>query len=194
MISILRISPLGNGDTLSVTVESDGEKNNYVVSTQFYMENHLEKGYIDEALFEDIENEDRLCDARNTAIRILRFGQCSKKNLYDKLRRRGFPHECAKSATDFVEETGYIDEDWQIENYLKTLVQKKYFGRRKIIPALAAKGYSSVRISELLDENYTDEDFKKFRTEFLLKKFGKIKPDTPDEAAEMKKALYKQGY
>ena len=63
-----------------------------------------------------------------------------------------------------------------------------------MLPALLAKGYSGERISAILDEKYTDSDFKKFRREFLVKTFGKTSPETHEEATEMKKALYKQGY
>ena len=178
---------------MKVTVYFDGVKNTYTVSAEFYLENGIKKGDFCD-IYDELVAEDRLYSARRTAIRILSAGQCSSHRLYEKLKMRGFPHECAKNATDFVAAEGYIDEDWQIENYLKTLVEKKYYGRRKLIPTLLAKGYSGERICAILNEKYTDSDFNKFRTEFLEKTFGKISPETHEEAAEMKKALYKQGY
>lgn len=194
MIRILSFRPCDAGDGIKLYAECDGVKNTYTVSAEFYLENRIEKGDISEDILYDIVEEDKLYGARRAAVRILAAGQCSSHKLYEKLRRRGFPHECAKNATDYVSEKGYIDEDWQIENYLKTLVEKKYYGRRKVIPTLLAKGYSADKISAVLDEKYTEGDFKKFRAEFLLKRFGKTVPETKDEAAEMKKALYKQGY
>ena len=194
MINILRISPCDGGDGIKVTVDSDGVKNTYTVSAEFYLEKRIEKGDMSEDILYDIVEEDKLYAARRAAVRILAAGQCSAHKLYEKLRKRGFPHECAKNATDVVAAAVYIDEDWQIENYLKTLVEKKYFGRRKVLPTHLAKGYRGERISAILDEKYTDSDFKKFRAEFLVKTFGKTVPETAKEAAEMKKALYKQGY
>ena len=116
------------------------------------------------------------------------------QKLYEKLRRRGFPHECAKDAADFVSEKAYIDEDWQIESYLKTLVEKKHFGKRKVVANLISKGYASGKITQIIDQNYGDEYFREAKRNFLLETFQKEKPETQKEAEEMKKALYKQGY
>ena len=175
-------------------LECDGEKNTYTVGADFYLENEILKGGISEELFDKIVEEDRFYMAKRSAIRMITLSQCSKKRLTQKLMARGFNYKCAKNATDFAARKGYIDEGWQIENYLKTLVEKKHFGRRKVIPALLAKGYSSGEINRILDEKYTDADFKKYRAEFLISTFGKAKPDSSEEALEMKKALYKQGY
>ena len=59
---------------------------------------------------------------------------------------------------------------------------------------LCAKGYSADSINAAIDKNYTDDDFAFYKQKFLEKKFGKTKPETGEEALEMKKALYKQGY
>lgn len=194
MIEILSMSSCDGGDGIKITVGINGEKNTYKVFSEFYFENQIKKGEIFEEDLNSISENANFYAANRAAIRIISNGQCSEKKLYEKLRLRGFTHECAKNASKNAAEKGYINEDWQIENYIKTLVEKKHFGRRKIIPTLLAKGYKGDRINQILDENYSDEDFKKYRAEFLEDKFGKLKPDTSEEALEMKKALYKQGY
>lgn len=194
MIEILSFCPCDGGDGIKVACLSDGVKNTYIVSSDFYLDAKLSKGAFDDDLLESIVCEDSAYKAKRSAIRMLSLAQCSAKKLYEKLRGKGFSHSCAKNACDFVREKGYIDEDWQIENYLKTLVLKKHFGRRKIIPTLASKGYHSDKVCTLLDKNYSDEDFANAKRDFLLEKFGKTKPDSFEEAAEMKKALYKQGF
>ena len=194
MIEIISIRSCDSGDGIRIVAECGGVKNTYTVSADDYLESGIVKGIASIEISEWLQNADSLYSARRAALRILASAQCSAQKLYEKLCHRGFPHECAKNAAEFAKEKGYINEDWQIENYLKTLVEKKYTGRRKVLPMLLAKGYSGDRILSLLDEMYTDEDFKKFRMEFLLKQFGKTKPDSFEEAQEMKKALYKRGY
>ena len=194
MIEIISIKPCDGGDGFKVVCMDDGVKNTYAVSADFLLENGISKGCIDDDFHEVLIFEDKSYAAKRAAIRMITSSQCSANRLYTKLRSRGFPHECAKNATDFIKEKGYIDEDWQIENYLRILVEKKYFGRRKVLPMLLAKGYEGMKISASLDRMYSDEDFKKLRAEFLFWKFGKTKPETSAEALEMKKALYKQGY
>ena len=194
MIRIVSIRTCDSGDGVKIIADIDGVKNTYTVAAEFFLESGIEKGYISEDVIYDLEEQGKLYDARRAAIRILASGQCSAKKLYEKLCRRGFSHKCAKNASDFALEKGYIDEEWQLASYLKILVEKKYVGRRKILPMLLAKGYSGDKILSVLDENYTDEDFKAARHAFLEKKFGKTKAESREEAEEMKKALYKQGY
>lgn len=194
MISILGLRACDGGDGIKIVADIDGVKNNFTVSADFYLENGIAKGVISEDVFLYIEAEDKQYAARRAALRILSPAQCSKRKLYEKLRMRGFPHECAKNASDFAAAHGYIDEDWQIRNYLKTLVEVKHVGRRKILPTLLAKGYGGDKICTVLDETYTEEDFKAAKRAFLIKKFGKTNPETAEEATEMKKALYKQGF
>lgn len=194
MIEILNLRPCDGGDGVKVVCMCDGVKNTYTVSSDFYFENSIQKGVFDDDVAELIAEEDRFYNAIRTSIRLLASAQCSVKKLYEKLRLRNFSHECAKNACDFVKEKGYIDEEWQIESYLKTLILKKHVGRRKLIPMLVSKGYSADAVCRVLDKNYSDSDFAQARLEFLAEKFGKTKPETYEEAAEMKKALYKQGF
>ncbi|MBQ2743837.1 MAG: RecX family transcriptional regulator [Oscillospiraceae bacterium] len=194
MIEVLSTRMCDGGDGISLLISNDGVKNKYTVSADFFIENQVAKGFIDEDLFDYIVQESNNYAAKRAAIRIITNGQCSKDKLYKKLRARGFSHECAKNASDFVDSKNYIDEEWQIENYLKTLVEKKNFGKRKVFALLLAKGYKSEDIARIVDAKYSDSDFKKYRSEFLISRFGKSAPETREEAEEFRKELYKNGY
>ncbi|MBQ8837407.1 MAG: RecX family transcriptional regulator [Clostridia bacterium] len=194
MIKLYSVRSADGGDGVRLSFDIDGVKKSFIVSADDFLSLGVTKGELDECVFDEICDADAAYGAVRAAIRILSAGQCSKKKLYEKLRRRGFTHECAKNASDFASKHGYIDEEWQIESYIRELVEKKFVGRRKVVPMLIAKGYSGDKISAVLDEKYTEEDFKAAKRQFLMKKFGKTKPETYEEAEEMKKALYKQGY
>ena len=183
----------GEGITLTV-LSADGDKEKLTVSVEDYTAYKLQKGEISEELLFELRAAASVYGAKRAALRILSAGQCSRKKLYEKLLRRGFGASDARAAADFAAEGGYIDETWQIESYLRELVEKRYIGRRKVVPILLAKGYSGERIREVLDEKYTAADFARYKNAFLMKKFGKPTPETREEAEEIKKALYKQGY
>ena len=190
---VLRCAAADNGDGVKIIIDIEGVKNTLTVSADDFIESGVKKGDTDFD-FEFLKDADKRYAARRAAIRILSSGQCSAQKLYQKLRARGFPHECAKNASDFAAESGYIDEEWHVSSCLRALVEKRYIGKRKLIPMLLAKGYSALKINAVIDEKYTDEDFAVFKCKFLEKKFGKTKPDTREEAEEFRKALYKQGY
>ena len=194
MIKVTSIRACDSGDGVMLSVNIDGEKNTFDISADDFLESGIVKGVITADDFDKLSENSRFYAAKRAAIRIIASGQCSKKKLYEKLRRKGFPHQCAKNAADYAADCGYIDEEWQIKSYLKDLVGKRYIGRRKLLPMLLAKGYSGDKILSVLDESYTDEEFRVAKQSFLIKKFGKTKPENFEEAEEMKKALYKQGY
>lgn len=195
MINITSIRSCDGGEGVRiVALTDDCVKNTLTVSADDFLKLGTVKGYITDEEFKELQAADKSYAANRAAVRILSAGQCSKKKLYEKLRRRGFTHECAKNAAENAASRGYIDEQWQIESYIRELVEKRHIGRRKVVPMLLSKGYSGDKISAVLDEKYTDKDFALFRQRFLEKKFGKTMPDNREEAEEMKRALYKQGY
>ena len=125
---------------------------------------------------------------------MLGAGQCSRRRLYEKLRARRITDADATFAVDTVYAKGYIDEDWQLRSYIRTLTAQKQYGPRKLYAALAAKGYRGDDIRRAMDENFGAEEIRAARRAFLEKKFGKTVPETRDEAAAMRQALYKQGF
>ena len=183
----------GEGIALTVLL-ADGGTEKLTVSVEDYSAYGLQKGAIDGTLFAALRHAASAYAAKRSALRILAAGQCNRKKLFEKLLRRGFSVEDARTAADFAAEGGYIDENWQIESYLRELVEKRCIGRRKVVPMLLSKGYSGENIRAVLEGKYTDADFARVKKAFLVKKFGKTSPETREEALEMQKALYKQGF
>ena len=192
---IQSLAAVHGGEGIAVTVLlADGEKEKLTVSVSDYAAYDLQKGEIDETLFLALRRAASVYEAKRAALRILAAGQCSRKKLFEKLIRRGFVADAARAAADFAADGGYIDENWQIESYLRELVEKRCIGRRKVVPMLLSKGYSGENIRAVLEGKYTDADFARVKKAFLVKKFGKTSPETREEALEMQKALYKQGF
>ena len=116
MIVVLSLKSCDSGDGIRVTAESDGVKNTFTVGTDFYIERGICKGEICDELFDEIVEEDRFYQAKRSAIRMLVSAQCSKKRLLQKLMAKGFRYECAKNATDFAAEKGYITRAFATED------------------------------------------------------------------------------
>lgn len=194
MISLVSFTYTDGGDGVKITAVREDEKCTLTVSAEDFLNLGIVKGEVSDYDFLEIERAALYYRAYRTAVRMLSSAQCSKKRLYQKLRARSFSHEASLFAAEKAGKGGYIDEKWQIESYLRTLVEKNLCGRRKILPYLLAKGYSAAKINQAIDEKYSEEDFTRAKREFLLKKFGKTKPESPSEAEEFRKALYKQGF
>lgn len=194
MISLVSFSYVDGGEGIKIACDRYGEKYSITISADDFLALGIVKGDVTDYEFIEIERAALYYKAYRSALRMLQSAQCSEKRLYEKLRAKSFSHEASLFASKKAAAGGYIDEEAQIESYLRVLVEKKYCGRRKILPYLLARGYSAAKIHAALDEKYDDSDFARAKKQFLMKKFGKTAPSSPDEAAEMKKELYKQGF
>ena len=108
----------------------------------------------------------------------------------EALARAGFGRDvCERVVRDMLDH-GYIDEKRQLERIILVEANTKLRGPMKIIPALAAKGYSTADIREVMSAlvESGELDFKKNAKTLLDKKL----PDADGE--EKKKFLYKNGY
>lgn len=194
MIEVRAITAADGGEAVRITLLADGNEECYTVSAADHFLLGLRKGEIaGEDYLEVTVAADRYAAVR-AALRSLAAGQCSARRLYTKLLAKHIRAADAQYAVRFVRGKGYLDEKKQIESYLRDMIGRKHMGRNKAVPALLAKGYAAADIRAVLEETYTEGDFAEAKAAFLLAKFGKTAPETADEAAEMKKALYKQGF
>ncbi len=194
MIKVVSLTAADGGDAIRIVFSVDGEEETYTLSAADHFLIGLRKGECDgETYLSVVTAADRYAAVR-AALRSLAAGQCSAKRLYCKLLAKHIRAEDAKYAVRFVRDRGYLDEKAQILSHLRVMLGRKHMGRGKIMPTLLAKGYRAADITAALEENFTESDFAEAKEAFLLAKFGKTAPDTPAEATEMKKALYKWGH
>ena len=115
----------------------------------------------------------------------------NKKNLATKLYRAGFGRDTVSAVTAEMEGLGYIDERRQLERIILNEANLKLRGPRKIIPTLAAKGYSTSDISSVMSALVDSGEIDFSRNARILAE--KKLPDDAD-SEEKKKLLYKNGY
>lgn len=196
--TVLRMAATDGGDGVTVTLSAadgtDAETVRLTVSAADYAALDLRRGGISEEVFDALTAADARYRAVRAALRLLAAGPCNRKKLYEKLRARSFSSADAEYASLYAAENGYIDEKWQIESYLRDLFGRRHYGARKIVAALAAKGYAASDVRAVLAETYTEEDFSAAKAAFLTEKFGKTAPASREEALAMRAALYKQGF
>ncbi len=194
---IVRLTSVDGGDGVRLTLTgfADGEeKRTLTLSADDFLSLGVMRGGLDEEAFQTLSDAAGRYTALRAAYRLLSAGQCSRKKLYEKLRARRIPDADARFAVETAYARGYIDEDWQIASYIRTLAEKNLYGPRKIHASLAAKGYSGDAVRKALAETLDEEKVLRLKRAFLEKKFGKTKPETPKEAQTMCAALYKQGF
>ncbi|MBQ7660497.1 MAG: RecX family transcriptional regulator [Clostridia bacterium] len=191
---LCRLAAADGGEGVTLTLLVDGEKEKFTISADDYIELSLTRGEIEEATADELRARAAAYAARRAALRLIAAGRCSQKKLAEKLRLRHFSPEDAAAAAAFVAAHGYIDERGQVENYVETLFFCKGYGPRKIRPMLLQKGYAAEDIDRAIAEKITAQELGAAKAAFLQKKFGKEKPQTYEEAAAFRAALYRTGF
>ncbi len=88
---------------------------------------------------------------RDSALRILDFGDCSRSELQRKLKKKGFASDGIDRVLHSLTESGLLDDGRYAENYVRSAMEKGK-GPGWIRNKLTEKGISSSLISLAFEE------------------------------------------
>ena len=91
-----------------------------------------------------------------SGLRVLSYGDNSRRDLYQKLIRKGHKAEYVNNALDTMEEYGYINDKRYAENTADRLVRTKHMSKSGIKSELFRKGISPEIIEETLEKLEVD--------------------------------------
>ena len=89
--------------------------------------------------------------ARQKAYRLLSLRPHSVKEIEKKLREKGFPAAIIKEALEKLRELKYLDDVSFASQWARHLAVNKFWGNKKIIAGLQAKGISTGLIDDAID-------------------------------------------
>ena len=193
MPTLLYIRDAKEKNLLLLGFNEEGESVSYKVSRDFYFE--IGSPTRNEVVGDEVMCEIRLRDeyfrAKAKALSLLSYSDVSERGLCDKLCRAGFSRQVALDVSCEMVSLGYVDEVRQIERLVLDEANRKLRGQMKIIPFLAAKGYSPARVREVMARlvEFGEIDFRKNAKKLIEKK---LPPDASSE--EKKKLLYRNGF
>ena len=170
---------------------SDGEETvDLTVSEREYAD--AGSPLVSDSVTRDTVSALKLADMRyrayQKAIRVLEYGDNSKKMLYLKLTRAGISPSVAEQTTREMVMRGFINDHRQLERLIANEV-RMLRGPMKFIPKLISKGDSrgdvEIAIDELSERGEIDLDAARRE---LLSKAGELSEE------ERAKLLYKNGF
>jgi regulatory protein len=124
--------------------------------------------------------------ARTYAFSLLKFRLRSRKEIYERLKRRKFRAGIIKETLDFLESKGFIDDDSFAKAWITSRI-KRPLGLRRLKQELEIKGINKAIIDTKIGEiknNYNEADVVR---EIAEAKFNKLKAIKPLNA---KKRIY----
>ncbi|MBQ1976382.1 MAG: regulatory protein RecX, partial [Clostridia bacterium] len=165
----------------------------YLISREFWHWGRLQSGgAITEEDYLRMERSAALSRAIARMKGILSYSGVSRRTLIHKLKGYDFSEEICEYAADYAVEHGMVKEDVQVEHAIDTYLRRKYWGRRRIVAELSAKGYPREVIENALAE-IPEEEFMHALHVILVKKYGEI-PADPQEKQKMILSLLRMGY
>lgn len=140
-------------------------------------------------IIEKVKNShdpDSLEQAREYAFFLLKFRLRAEKELYQRLKKKGFSEDCVIKTLEFLKEKRFIDDRLFAKAWVESRI-KKPLGFRRLAQELKIKGVAEEIINSRLDEvkqGYSEEEVVK---EIIRQKQEKIRELDPLKA---KKRIY----
>lgn len=186
-------SPAGISVSIRIVTAEANETVEYLISREFWHWGRLQSGgTITEEDYLRMERSAALSRAIARMKGILSYSGVSRRTLIHKLKGYDFSEEICEYAADYAVEHGMVKEDVQVEHAIDTYLRRKYWGRRRIVAELSAKGYPREVIENALAE-IPEEEFMHALHVILVKKYGEI-PADPQEKQKMILSLLRMGY
>ena len=123
---------------------------------------------------------------------ILSYSGQSRHSLISRLRHYGFDDEICEETADFAEEHGLVQETQQAEHAADIYIRRKYWGKKRIIAELSARGYAPEVIRETVDA-IPESEFMRALCTLIQKKYGEV-PRDGQERQKMVLSLLRLGY
>ena len=186
-------SPAGISVSIRIGTADKNETVEYLISREFWHWGRLQSGAaITEEEYLGMDRSATLSRAIARMKGILSYSGVSRRTLIHKLKGYDFSEEICEYAADYAVEHGMVRENLQVEHAIDTYLRRKYWGRRRIVAELSAKGYPREVIENALAE-IPEEEFMHALHVILVRKYGEI-PADPQEKQKMILSLLRMGY
>ena len=81
-------------------------------------------------------------------IRSLAYSSHTERQMYEKLRMKGYKSAAAQAAVEYLKEKGYINDADYVDSAILKLAERKFYGKSRIKAELSRMGFSSEVIRE----------------------------------------------
>ncbi len=92
-----------------------------------------------------------MISCRDCALRLISFKDRTQKEIYERLKEKGYTDEQIFGEIDFLKEYGYIDDVRYAQRYVKDCITIKKWGAHRIRTELLRRGIDRETIEPALD-------------------------------------------
>ncbi|MEG0295963.1 MAG: recombination regulator RecX [Clostridium sp.] len=152
------------------------------------------KSKVDTETLKEVAEKEAIMKCRNSAIRVVERSYKSEKELYDKLKEKGYEDKAINLAIEFLKEYNFINDETYTKSYIKDKIKTQ--GQKKILYTLKRKGIDE----ELIKDNLLaidKEDEKEVAFTLAEKKYNiliKRESDKYKISQKLYRYLLSRGY
>lgn len=117
-----------------------------------------------------MDDEATLKNALNKAYRLLSYRNQSRKELGQKLKKKGFNNNVIQQTITYLQERNYINDLEFARQWGQSKISHNSYGKYLIERELKQKGVDSNIVQEIIEELYSHTDELKIAEKLTLKK------------------------
>ena len=190
-ISIVSLSARGENEVVVTFEIREGDrfqKESFLISAARMADWRLRCGETTRDCFDTVSHGAQVYGATKRGLYLLGYGACSERALCQKLIAKGVSRDVAREAVAELCQAGYINEEADAMREAERCVAKEW-GKRRIVGALRAKGFSDAAIKNALNEL---EDAGVDYVELCVRRIRKQVGVVPSEPAKKQKLISAQ--
>ena len=104
--------------------------------------------------------EDGVEGAKRTALSLLACKENTERELFEKLRDRGYAPEEATQAVEYVKGKKYLDEERYYIRLVENAANTKLFGKTRILQEIRLKRFSAETVAKCAEKAFAEIDFE----------------------------------
>ena len=180
---------VGGGRNKCRVVFDTGEET--VLAMDIVLKYALSKGVaINEDMFSEINRNNDLINAKQTAYNFATYAKRTEKQIIDKMKRSGYTEEIFPEVINFLKSFNLIDDYAFAVGYVGACLKKKAIGAQKIKMALISKGVSKELADRALEEAFPHEDSGDIAMAALEKKLRSMPAKKTEDKRKLKASLF----
>ncbi|KNF10183.1 hypothetical protein CLPU_1c03480 [Gottschalkia purinilytica] len=118
----------------------------------------LKGSEFDEDFIESVIKEEEKSRAKNYALKLLNYKRRTEKEIYEKMKEKGYDEENIEFAIEFLKSYNYIDDLEYAKCYVKDKYNLKKLGKQRIKTELYNKGIRDNIINEVIKDVIDDDN------------------------------------
>ncbi len=145
-----------------------------------------------ERAIEEVQSNEKV---RSIALQLLSRRAWSKKELANRLIKRGYDASTASIITQQLEDDGWLDDLAYAGSSIREWIRVEPASRRWLIHKLSGKGISESTATDAIDEAFGNESEQERATELATIRLAKVATlDEPTQRRRVMAALQRRGF